>query len=592
MFRKQHAQPLPLILTIPGSIGQGCGAFVLPLLVGAVAIVAFESSEVIETLPAMLGFALLVLTPVSFFQLVGTVLKCRRDIRLHRGRGRLTAARVGDIIFRHSGVITLRGWTLLLVALFFTCVALCMHWASFGLIAVIGLFLFYLVTGWTVFVSTFLARSFERGMNRSASGIQRQVVPAVVSAGESVEECFTFRRVRVPIGYTLIVEERLPERLQTESRYSVGPAASGGTIETRGRFHRTPRGFYRIGPARISYQDIFGITSVSVASAATAEVKVLPRLKSVQIVEPPRTPQETPDVVTRPHRFATEDHFQFREYAHGDDTRRIHWRLSMKTGRIQVRLPETREINAQDVLLVLDTYMPGPLLNYAAAAADDILDSLVDAWLGIARELIDRGDKVTLVAAVAVHEDDQIHIERLPMRRGQSARWRDLGARAQWQSAFEIPEMLKECGDEVHGVVATARFTAPPPGPLPGQDMTWLFLDPIDALGAPDPFWIWEVIGGPNDRGLQRALRLLVWSVRLPHAAGAEANSMVRRISDAMRRSRRWNARTKLREWAHKLGNVTLQRLLQRGDAVYKIEPTQTGVRLVGLQGQRGGVSK
>lgn len=571
------APPAPVWVTLPGIFLQGFGMFLLPFVVGLVAALFFEVSEVADTAWALVGFTAAVLFPVSLAQVLGLVLKSWRDIRFWRARDALTAPRLLDILHTHLRVVTLRGWMLLASGLLLTVVALGAKWAEFGLMAVLGLFLFYLVTGWTVFASTFLVRTWERGVNRR-DGITRQMMPAVVQAGDVVEEVFTLRRVPVPWGYLLLIEDPLPVRLKTESRYVVGSGARTREVECRGRLRATPRGHYFLGPARLWYQDLLGITMVSVSSAAAAELKVLPRFRAVEVVDPPRTPQQTPDVLTRPHRFPTEDWFRFREYAAGDDTRRIQWRLSLRSGRLQVRQPETREINTQDVMLVLDTYLPSGAMLDAAHGADDIIDALVEAWLGIARALVEKGDRVTLVTAASGHEKDEVCIEQVRCARGESPRWQDLGARARWQGAYDVPALLEAAGKDVHGVVVTARFTAAPPGPLPGQSMTWLFLDPADALGPRDPHWTVQMIGGDG------ILRVLEWLVRLPHPAGSEDNALPRRVRATWRLKQLWDARRRLREAARRRAGATLQELRARGDAIYRIERTATHVRLVGVQ--------
>ncbi|MBN2797853.1 MAG: DUF58 domain-containing protein [Deltaproteobacteria bacterium] len=567
----------PVWISIPGIFLHGFGIFLLPFAVGLTAAIFLEVSEVAETFVPLTAFFAALIFPISLAQLLGLILKVRRDVRYWRERRQLGPRRLLHILHDHLRVITLRGWTVLVVGLGFIALSLSLKWASFGLMAALALFLFYLITGWTVFVSTFLVRTFEVGLERRKTGIRRQILPAVCAQGDVAEEVFTFNRVPVPWGYLLVVEDPLPARLQTESRYVLG---KGGQreVEARGRLRATPRGLFHLGPARLWYQDILGVTRVSVASVATAELKVLPRLKEVVVVEPPRTPQQAPDVITRPHRFATEDHFRFRDYAQGDDTRRIHWRLSLKTGTLQVRQPETREIATKDVVLVLDSYLPkGKMLN-AAHGADDILDALVDAWLGTARTLIERGDKVTLVAALQDHEG-AIHVERLAARKGQSARWQDMGARALWQGQYDLAETLQEVGDTVHGVVVTARFTAPAPELQAGQTLTWLFMHPRDALGASEPHWVGQIIGSD--------WRALLWPFILPHPAGSEDNAIPRRLADLWHRWSLYEARQTLRRAARYRADHTLQQLLTRGDAVYRLERTPRAIRLVGLQGQR-----
>lgn len=571
----------PIWWSVPGCLLQGVGIFVLPFLVALPTALLFELSEVVETLPAMLAFSTVVLTPFMVLQVLGVGLKSRRELSWWARQGGLGPTRLFDVLYRHASVVTPRGWVLLLGGIAVTLFALGWQWASLGVIAVFSLLLFYAMVGWTLLVSTFLVRSFESGLGRSDTGITRQMRPAVAVTGDDVEEVVRFRNVPVPIGYVLLVEDPNPPRLRTESRYAVGLNARRSEVEARGLLRATPRGLYRLGPARIAYQDLLGLTRVSVASVATAELEILPRLMPVVIVDPPRSPMQVPDIVTRPHRFATEDHFRFREYLPGDDVRRIHWRLSMRAGRLQVRLPEARETSTEQVLLVLDGFLPPGKLLDASHGGEEILDALVLAWLGIARELVERGNPVTLAAAVQDRESGEIRLETLSARAGTVQRWQDLGARAAWQGRYDLPKMLEELGEDTHGVVVTARFTAPPPSPAQARSITWLMMDPSDALGPPDPHWLRQLAGpGP--------LAWLGWLSRLPHPVGSEDNHAYRRVRDAWRIHRRWSARGTLRTIARQRAGRTLAELAGRGDAVYRIERTPTSIRLVGLQARTG----
>jgi len=578
---KRHAPPLPPWVTLPGIAFQSVGVFVLPFFVGMEAALFFEVSQVMETLPALMMFVVVILLPVSLAQTLGVLLKSRTELKFWRDHGGLGITRVLHVLYSHLRVVTTRGWMVLGSGLFFTVVSLAVKWASLGIMAALSLFLFYMVVGWTVFLSTFMVHTFESGIGRSRSGIQRQIIPAVCVAGETVEEVFSFRRVPVPWGYVMLVEERLPHRLLTESRYAVGGLARSTEVETRGRLRATPRGQYFFGPARIWYQDLLGITRVSVASVATAELEVLPRIRPVQIIDPPQTQAEAPDVITRPHRYASEDFFRFREYAPGDDTRRIHWRLSLRTGRLQVRRPETKEIQKQDILLVLDTYLPTGRLLDAASGADRIMDSLVDAWLGIAKELVGRGDQVTLASAVTGHSKDAIDIEQMPCRRGQSPRWQDLGARATWQGQIDLPALLNELGEGVKAVVVTARFTSAPRDAGGDSEVTWLFMDPIEALGHREPHWITELAGGSS------LADLMMWMMRLPSAVGSEENSIPYRVRETWQRMTLYNARQELRVRAKRRAGQILSELRARGDAVYRITPKGHKIVLVGICGRR-----
>ncbi|MFT4975822.1 MAG: hypothetical protein ACI8S6_001715, partial [Myxococcota bacterium] len=331
-------------------------------------------------------------------------------------------------------------------------------------------------------------------------------------------------------------------------------------------------------PAQIWYQDALGFTRVSVASLATAELKVLPRFRALEIIEPPRSRLEAPDVLTRPHRFATEDHFRFKEYAPGMDTRRIHWRLSIRTGHLQVRHPETKEVTTRRVLLALDSYLPRGRMLKDAVGVETVLDKLVETWLSMAAELVERGDQVTLVSAVDDGRGVTV-VETLPCAAGGQRRWQDMGARVRWQGERDLPEVLGEVGEDLDAVVVSSRFFAPPPQPLGGQSFTWVYRAPLEALGGQEPpFWQQQVGVGPN-----AALRLLLALVRLPAVAGSDRNSTVRQAYDGWRAWQGYEARRRLRIIAGREGPATMEALLGRGESVYRLEPGVTGHRLVGL---------
>lgn len=570
-----------LLVTLPGVFFQLVGTFLLPFVVGTAAALVFEVSEVVETLPGLATFTLLLLVPVSIAQALGLLLKSWRELRFHVRQRTLSISRLFDVLFTHLGVVTPRGWSVLLVSLGFVVASLGMQWASLGMVAVLGLFFFYALVGWTILLSTFFVRTYERGLGRARAGIERRVQPAVCLAGAEAEETFLFRRIPVPWGYRLLVEDPLPERIGGESRYQVSGAGSV-EVERRGRIRRTPRGVFRLGPARLWFQDLFGITRVSVASLATADLKVLPRIRPIQILEPPRTAHQTPDVRTRPHRIPTEDWFRFREYLPGDDTRRIHWKLSMRTGAMTVRQPENREITKRDVLLVLDSYLPRGRTEDASLAAEELLDQVVETALGLTRTLVDRGDRVRIVAAALTPDLSDLAIEEVTARAGSATRWQDLGARVQWQSTFDVPDVLEHIDEEGQAIVLTARFTTAPRTP-DTISATWVFMDPSTAFGAGEPHWLRPLLDRPAG----------AWSALFtrPHPVGSDDNALVARILHAVNTRRRWVARKNLRLLARARMGRTASELVGRGESVYRIEPRGTTVVLRGLSAGSGSLT-
>lgn len=554
------------------------GTFLTPFLLAFVAALFFEVSEVAETLPWLMGISAALLVPAFLAQLLGLLLKVTRESRELRRRGELDTTALLATVHRHVAIVTPRGQAVFLTGLFFVVCALGAKWASLSVLGVLALLLFYSVVGIASFVSTFLVGSFESGLRRRGA-IERAVVPAVVLQGEPAEERFTFRRVPVPPGFTVLVEDPLPARLATTSRYAVGAGAQRDELVVGGRLRRTPRGLYKLGPARVYYQDLLGLTRISLASLATAEVKVLPRFRGLDIQEPPRSRVDSPDVLARPHRIPTEDPFRFREYVPGDDTRRIAWKLSIRTGNLQVRVPETRETSSRSVLLVLDTFLPRGRMLEDAVGVEEVLDRMVETFLALAKELVDRGDKVAMVAVAREQGSGRLRVESLPCARGGHARWQDLGARASWQGQFDLPEMLAAAGKGVHGIVVSSRFQAPPPDLGEHASLTWVYLPPQEALGERDPSLLQTLSGSP--------VNAFLYLFRLPHPAGADENALGAQLRHVATESGRLNARSRLRAIARTQGARVLQALIARGDAVYRLAPGPVTHRLVGLSAGR-----
>lgn len=562
-----------------GSIAfHAIGLFLLPFIIGFVAALFLEVGEVAQTLPFLIGISVLVIFPAWLAQIIGIALKTNRELRLLEEKGRRQPGDLLRVLNRHTKIVTPRGWAVLFAGLWFIVCALGLRWADLSFVGVISLLLFYGVLGFTSFVSTFLVTAFESNLKRGS--IQRQMVPAVVLAGDPAEERFNFRKMLVPPGYFLLVEDPLPARLATVSRYAVGAGASD-ELTVGGRLRRSPRGLYRLGPAEIYFQDIFGFTRIALASVATAELKVLPRFRSLEIKEPPRSRVETPDVRTRPHRFPTEDHFRFREYAAGDDTRRIHWKLSVRSGRLNVRLPENKEFSTKNVLLVLDSFLPAGRMMEDAVGVEEVLDAAVETWISLARQLVEQGDKVSLLGA-ARNEKGELNPELIRCQKGGHVRWQDLGARVCWQSRHELGDLLAQAGKDMHAVVVSSRFQSPPPQPFEGQSLTWVYLPPHEALGEKDPGLLETLAGSPG--------KALSWLFLLPGPAGADENSLAAQFRFVSYHYGRLQARARLRAIARQNGARVLKALIDRGDTVYKLEPGVGCHRLVGLSGGKGTV--
>lgn len=589
MIHKARSRTAHPVYALWGIFFHGVMLFLIPFLVGGIAAAFIEVSQVAQTLGAMVTIASVMMAPLFVAQVVGVVFKTWRELRYLRRSQSLDLGTLLDATYRNTRILTSRGYFVFFSGIVFVLLALGFKWASLGVLAVASLLLFYLVTGASVFLSAFLVRTFEAGLGRNKAGIRREFHPAVARCGDTVEEQFQLRRVPILPGYFLAIEDEMPERLDTMVRHVVPPSAGRGKLVTHSTIvRRTPRGTYEAGPARIWYQDMLGLTQISVASLATARLKILPQLKAVEITEPPRSPLEEPDILTRPHKFPTEDFFRFREYQPGDDTRRLHWQLSMRVGQLQVRLPEAREITARKIVLALDTWVPNSWMT-RTGVIDDLMDSLVDVWISLADELITRGEHVTLVAALQDEGTGQLERQVIDCGRSNRTAWLDAGARAAWQPEVDTFSLFDpdQTPEEAFMIVLTSRLVPVPPDPLPGRRTTWIYLHPGDTIGPPPPsltdLWVdWR------DNGRNTSTDTLLRMVQLPHPAGSDENALSKRVQHFLRRKERRDQRAWIRDQVTQAGDQAFGALRARPDVLYRMHVHNNRYQLEGISSGGG----
>ena len=250
---------------------------------------------------------------------------------------------------------------------------------------------------------------------------------------------------RIPVGFRLFARGRVGPRWAV-SRYVVAASDSRGEVRLESEVGPAVRGTFEAEPLEVWLEDVLGLCRSPYVRCGEARVTVQPRPTRVDGArhllaaggddEEPRTALRLP----------TTGASRLREYQPGDDARRIHWLRSLAARQIVVRLPDELPPDQPAVRLLLDTYHPalapsGDVL--ACCAPDDLLDGLVRVWLGIGRELVDRGVRVAVVAVVP-DAAGELGAARTPLRRGSLAQAAAVGARVGWQRALPPGELLAD----------------------------------------------------------------------------------------------------------------------------------------------------
>jgi uncharacterized protein (DUF58 family) len=150
----------------------------------------------------------------------------------------------------------------------------------------------------------------------------------------------------------VLLEDRLPTRLRASARFALYGVEADGSRRSEIVVRPPRRGRYEVGPLRISFVDPFGLARVSLESGSRMEFLVHPQIESLAL---PRDVGDRSSVTSSALRQPTgargEDFYTLREYAEGDDLRKIHWPSTAKLDAIMIRQEETPWHTRATVLL-------------------------------------------------------------------------------------------------------------------------------------------------------------------------------------------------------------------------------------------------
>ena len=239
-------------------------------------------------------------------------------------------------------------------------------------------------------VGAIAARMAERGLvaKRHIS------VDRIHHGGETTVGLTVANRGRVPVLW-LVAAETLPAGLpMTGLRGRVGPLAGGASFSFRYTLHGARRGYYELGPTVLRTGDIFGLSQRERHAAGVASLTVYPKIIPITHA---RLPSRRPAGEVRARQRVFEDPTQIvgvRPYQHGDGLRRIHWRATAHTGRLQSKLFEiSAQVENTVVVNLRRADYPG-----SPSDAEDAAEMAVAAAASIALHVLDRRQRMGLLA--------------------------------------------------------------------------------------------------------------------------------------------------------------------------------------------------
>ncbi|MFB3882579.1 MAG: DUF58 domain-containing protein [Armatimonadota bacterium] len=247
---------------------------------------------------------------------------------------------------------------------------------------------YLMVAVWLIAVAS--GRLAQRGLK----AVRKLSADRVANGGEVAVEVTVSNTAALPVPW-LVAAESLPAGLpMTGLRGRVGPLAANRSFSFRYTLHAARRGYYQLGPTVLRTGDLFGLSQRERSGAGVEALTVYPVVLPITHA---RLPSRRPAGDVRGRRRALEDPAQvvgIRPYQHGDELRRVHWRATAHTGRLQSKL---FELSAQvEIILVLDLrradYPDSP--NDAAEAAE----LAVTATASIANHTLEGKHRVGLLA--------------------------------------------------------------------------------------------------------------------------------------------------------------------------------------------------
>ncbi|MFY9825189.1 MAG: DUF58 domain-containing protein [Thermoanaerobaculia bacterium] len=226
--------------------------------------------------------------------------------------------------------------------------------------------------------------------------------PETVELGESIESRLVLRNRKPLPALWLFWRDEVEPGLDVEgATCGFETLGSDATLRSACVLHTTRRGLFRIGPAVIEASDPFGLVRRFRVDPEVRFVTVLPRVVPLGQGQPlgHRPVHEVPrrrSLFEDPSRF-----LGLRDYRPGDGLRRIHWRATARSGRLQVKLYEPAVL--EGVLLAVEMGKAAwPAIPAGAgpgeAESDPTLELAVTAAASIADLVLGGGQAVGLLS--------------------------------------------------------------------------------------------------------------------------------------------------------------------------------------------------
>ncbi len=212
----------------------------------------------------------------------------------------------------------------------------------------------------------------------------RTVAPERIPVGGSTTVRLELANVaRVSTG-VLLAEESLPTVLGPRPHFVIDRLHPGERVAVGYRLGSDVRGRWQVGPVTLVLTDPFGICEVTRSFSATDPLTVTPPIIPLSPLTAAGAWRGTGESVLRSAAAAGDHDVATREYRHGDDLRRVHWRSTARRGELMVRREEQPHEQQATVLVDVRGHGhrgvgPAASLEWAVTAAASVAVQLTSS---------------------------------------------------------------------------------------------------------------------------------------------------------------------------------------------------------------------
>ncbi|NLE96976.1 MAG: DUF58 domain-containing protein [Propionibacterium sp.] len=170
---------------------------------------------------------------------------------------------------------------------------------------------------------------------------ERRLEPPQLAVGEQTQAIITLRNTNPWAATSLELADEAPSSLGGGARFVVARAFGRWDQAVRYAMTTTQRGRYLVGPLQAKAGDPLGLAVARIRPAGDESLlRVTPRVWP--LTKSPKTfgIGATGEAAKQRAGQAGQDDVLVREHRHGDDIRRVHWRMSAKQNELMVRLEE------------------------------------------------------------------------------------------------------------------------------------------------------------------------------------------------------------------------------------------------------------